>query len=135
MPTYLPIPFAYWPRTEQDLATLGERLGGSASLRIATAKVVRHVKGEPAPRPVPEFIEWWLEFPAEFNPPGTPPPAPADDRTRELLAHAARIAALAWAKEIKAAKGWEPEPPPLLAPTGAAPPIPFVPAGKITGAK
>jgi hypothetical protein len=93
------------------------------------------VKGEPAPRPIPEFIEWWLEFPAEFIAPGAPPPPPADNRARELLTKAAKIAAGAWAKEIEAAKGWEPEPPPLLAPTGAVPPLPFVPAGKLKGAK
>ena len=50
VPAHLPIPLAYWPRTEQDLATVGERLGGRASLHVATTKVVRHVKGEATPR-------------------------------------------------------------------------------------
>ncbi|ACG72763.1 hypothetical protein AnaeK_1534 [Anaeromyxobacter sp. K] len=94
------------------------------------------MKGEPAPRAVPEFIEWWLEFPGEFIVPGAPPPpAPPDDCTRELLMKAAKIAAGAWAKEIKTAKGWESEPAPLLAPAGSTPPLPFVPAWKAKGAK
>lgn len=137
MPTHLPIPLAYWPRTEQDLATARERLGGAVSLHVATSKVVRQVKSEPAPRPVPDFVEWWLEYPPEFIPPGLPPPpAPADDRIRELLDGTARLAARAWAKELTQAKGWPPEPAPLLAPTGVAPaPAPFAPAAKKKGSR
>ncbi|MEI7705688.1 MAG: hypothetical protein WCK73_13945 [Deltaproteobacteria bacterium] len=125
MPTYLPIPLAYWPRTSQDLATVGERLGGRASLHVATTKVVRQVKGESAPRPVPEFIEWWLEYPAEFIPLAPPPPEPADPVVRDALIGLARIAAHGWAKEAKLAKGWPPEPQ-LASPGSTGTQAPFV---------
>jgi len=134
MPTYLPIPVAYWPRTEQDLATIGERLGGSAALHVATTKVVRQVKGEPAPRPVPEFIEWWVEYPAEFIPLAPLPPEPADPLVRDALIGLARIAAQGWAKEAKLAKGRPPEPQPA-SPGSTGTQAPFVPPATRRGSK
>ena len=129
MGAFLPIPLAFYPRSEQDLTTLSERLGGSVSLRISTKKVARTVN-EGAGRKtttLPEFIEWWLEYPAEFIPNPPSPPPPADLRVRELLEGTARIAAKAWAKEAHVAKGWPPEPKPVY-PPGYAAPLPFEPA-------
>jgi len=136
MPTHLPIPLAYFPRTEQDLATAGERLASEVSLHVGplVEKTVV-VNGAPVTKKSPSFVEWWLEYPAEFVVAGSAPPAPADDRVRELLATTARIAANAWAKEFKTAKGWPPEPPPLFAPNTNAPPLPFAPATDRKGSK
>jgi len=125
MPTHLPIPLAYYPRTAADLATVGERLGGQVTLHVGelVEKTVM-VDGAPTAKKVASFVEWWLEYPADFIPPGAPePPAPEDPRVRDLLVGVARIAAHGWAKELKLAKGWPPEPPP--APTSRAAPAPY----------
>lgn len=102
MPTHLPIPLAYYPRTEQDLAAAGERLGGEVSLHVGplVEKTVV-LNGAPHTKRQPSFVEWWLEYPAVFILAGSAPPPPAEDRVRELLATTARIAASAWVKELE----------------------------------
>ena len=135
MPTHLPIPHAYCPRSEPDLATVNERLGGQVALHVGglVEKTVM-VDGAPTKRKVASFSEWWLEYPAEIFPPGaTEPPAPEDSRLRDLLVGVARIAAHGWAKEVKLAKGWPPEPPPI--PASGAAPVPFTMPGTRKGAK
>jgi len=135
MPTHLPIPLAYYPRTEQDLATASERLGGQVSLHIGelVEKAVK-VDGVPTTKRMASFVEWWLEYPAEFIPVAPPPPEPEDPQVRDLLVGMARIAAQGWAKEVKLAKGWPPESPPA-SPSGTAAPAPFLPVATRKGSK
>ncbi|WP_242370600.1 hypothetical protein [Anaeromyxobacter sp. SG26] len=86
-----------------------DRLGGTVSLHISREKVVKTttVNGGAATRKVPAFIEWWLEYPADFVPPNKPePPAPPDPQVRDLLVAIAGIAARSWSSEIDSAKAW-----------------------------
>jgi hypothetical protein len=118
MPTWLPVPRTLYPRNEQDLATISERLGGQVSLHIARKRIEKKavpVSGKPATRAVPAFVEWWLEYPADFIPPSrSEPPAPPDRRVHDFLGAVAGIAARSWSAEIDSAKGWPPEPEPPI---------------------
>ena len=97
MPTHLPIPLAYYlaaSRTSRPPAS-------APAARCAPRRAARREHGDgervPQTKRTPSFVEWWLEYPAEFIVAGSAPPPPTDDRVRELLATTARIAANAWA--------------------------------------
>lgn len=98
----LPIPFSNYPRNEEDLATVGERLGGTATLvvgpRVAKAD---GTKGRP------EFIEWWLAFEKEKTPEKRPAASsPKNVAVREFLKALAKRSAAAWVERASKAKGW-----------------------------
>jgi hypothetical protein len=95
----VPIPFAHYPRSGEDLATLDERLGGRTSMVIGPP--THGSKGKP------EFIELWLEFEKEFIPPGRPSPTPpANPLVRTFLKALAKRSAGAWTSQAAKAKGW-----------------------------
>lgn len=100
----IPLPFAHYPRSVEDLATLSERMGGRASMFIGPRRVLADgSEGKP------EFIEWWIDFQKEFIPPGRPSPTPttpADPMVREFLKALAKRSAKAWVTKAAKAKGW-----------------------------
>jgi hypothetical protein len=137
MSTHLPLPPNYYPRTVRDFDTISKRFGGQVSLRISTSKVEKTVteNGVATRKMVPAFVEWWVEYPAEFIPSTWPePPAPSDPMVRDFLEAVAGVAARAWVKEAKVAKAW-PEPGPTAWPESGGAPAPFMATPKRKGSK
>jgi hypothetical protein len=98
----LPIPFSNYPRNEKDLATFGERLGGTATMVVGPrTENADGTKGKP------EFIEWWLTFEKEKTPTKRPAPtSPKNLAVRDFLKALAKRSAAAWVERATKAKGW-----------------------------
>lgn len=98
----IPIPFAHYPRSGEDLTTLDERLGGRTSMVIGPRK--QHADGSLGRA---EYVEFWIEYQQEFIPPGQPAPkAPSNPAARQFLKELAKRSASAWVAEVSKAKGW-----------------------------
>lgn len=104
MPTSLPIPRAHWPKDADDLETLDQRMGGVTRMVLAEATVrpTFHADGEITAKVKHKIVGFDLEYAAEFQPTDPQPaPAPEEQGVREFLQHLARIAAKAWADELR----------------------------------
>lgn len=97
----IPIPIAHYPRNDEDLATLDERLGGRTSLVIGPRP--RRADGTPGQ---PAFIEWWIEYERERPPTNRDARlAPANPVARDFLRALARRSASAWVSQAARARG------------------------------
>lgn len=101
MTAWTQVPKHCWPRSAEDVGTVGERLGGR-TVYVFGPKVEREIRdldGKVRRRPAPAFVEYWLEFIAE-----APVPArkravePQDPKVRDFIRAIARRSARAWAE-------------------------------------
>lgn len=109
MPVRIQLPSHCWPRSESDLKTIDQRLGGRTDFIFGPKieRTVRDLHGKVRRRSAPSFVRFCLEYEAEapgFRPPANPP---ENQNARDFLKALARRSAKAWATAAMSSVGTE----------------------------